>query len=276
MGRIFTLQEIEQGKVPQLKDFEIVERFLRTTVEREKQIYGALIYGSVMRRKFNCRSDLDCLFLVGSWEGAVPVLGRIAEYARKHNVHLEPIFMSEEQARDGRHPVTPLFYKHLRLAAEGNIGENGVVKSNPLNILFPMKKRHLDEVVEYLTFQLHRLRGRQVLYRSDSEAEQMKTLQDMMAVCIHVARRIVLLRWMPGLQDDSRESVARLYRHTASEELWRTLDRIVALDESYTAELNLQLLGSSSRARYGEVLDRLAHSMRDVVSFIETNLEGIT
>lgn len=81
MGRIFTWDEISNLKVPKTMDFQNVVKLLREEISREPTIVSAVIFGSVLRGDFNCRSDIDCLVIYDSTQEtrAATLLQRLDE-----------------------------------------------------------------------------------------------------------------------------------------------------------------------------------------------------
>ena len=63
MGKVFTWDEINSKKIPQVDSFHKVSSEIREILLPEKSIVTALLFGSVVRGDFNIRSDIDCVII---------------------------------------------------------------------------------------------------------------------------------------------------------------------------------------------------------------------
>jgi predicted nucleotidyltransferase len=66
MGRVFTIEEIESGRIPKHNSFDRVANRIRSQLIEMPQVKAAMIFGSYAKRRHNIRSDIDCL-IVYDW-----------------------------------------------------------------------------------------------------------------------------------------------------------------------------------------------------------------
>ena len=90
MGRIFSWEEIEQGKVPRLESFKEVTQKLRKELASNRKVVAALLCGSALRGDYSMRSDIDC-FVIYSDGVVFSDLRKLVAYAKRLSVPLEMI-----------------------------------------------------------------------------------------------------------------------------------------------------------------------------------------
>ena len=120
MGRVFSYDEIEQGRVPNQGQFELARDLfceLSDNYVKQEIFSGAFIFGSVAVDLCGIRSDFDAII---SLEDSVPTAISDAQYMIKHikyatkdSVPLGIEACTKESLQKGRNTASRFFGKHL-------------------------------------------------------------------------------------------------------------------------------------------------------------------
>lgn len=132
MGRVFTWDDVVQGRIPTLPCFITVRDRVIKTLGSDGGVHGAILLGSVIRGHHGVRSDIDVLVVIKEGHGSDVLirLRSLVRMARMLFVPLEIIPVREELAKKGVHTITRSFYRSCTEAVEqgGLIGDEHLLE----------------------------------------------------------------------------------------------------------------------------------------------------
>jgi len=134
MGRVYSIAEIEQGKVSTVGSHEAAARQIldakrETSLESGQlglvdfPIIGVMVHGSTARLEATVRSDVDVLTVFESHTSIEELRTYAIELsciALRNNVLIEPIIVTADDAASGAHTIDVLFLEYLRSAEEAH------------------------------------------------------------------------------------------------------------------------------------------------------------
>ncbi len=268
MGKVFTWIQVEGDYIPKPANFSKVVESLHRVLPVEPSITDAMICGSVARKEFTCRSDIDCVVVYDSFKRrqALHVMGELSRWADALHVPLNFIPCSTAVRGTRMHHLSPSFLEHLKATATA-----GFLKGRPLEGWAQSVTRQ-EGVEEYLRFKLHKLEARWAEYPAMDELSQARFLQKCLEAPIHVARRT--LAWFGPLSGDSKIAIQKQYRDAMPQALYMQLSGLLVLDGQYSEELQQQL-ESPSHANYYLMLELIQQRAPEVIEFVSANIEHL-
>jgi predicted nucleotidyltransferase len=266
MGKVFSPEEIESGRIPKPGAHRQAAEYILASLAREQSydgIAGVLVYGSTTTGSANVRSDLDVLVSFYNKEvqsGLQRVQSTFQSAEERYHVPVEPHI-----SRVNSYPpyIDPLFAKHLIDTAAQEEWSRGT----PVEMLFEhtVAAEKLGALaLNYIALKSVKMAKGIVNYRGEPD---LATLQRAFELPSALGRKIV-----PALREnadalaptysrqDLRDSTKELLEELAGETLWgyrnaqlalnhRTLDR---LDKEYSTVLAATLAGTVSLEAYDQ------------------------
>lgn len=266
MGKVFTHDDVRQGRVPNLESFKIQQQKVREALLQESSVESALIFGSVARGDHSIRSDFDCA-VVYQWEShevALSLMERLCVEASWMHVPLAFTLCDSGVAQTRAHYFGPGFRAHLKRA--GRVG--GSIKgdvSKHFAQSWPLK----EEVLSYVAHKLHKLQAGRVAYCSQDDGYQTRYLQKMLEAPLHVARKTLLC--CVNAELETKADVLRVYRTEMSSEMANELEALLEIDRLYTEELQARLV-DHDMYEYEQHLGRLFNEADRFIAFVRSNI----
>ncbi len=123
MGKVYSWQDVEARRIPQLTDFPLVIDHMREVFKKEKSILGGLVCGSVLRGDHNRRSDVNCVVVYDTKleREAMKVLQGISSFAANVHVPVGFVLCDTYTASTRFHHLGPAFRIHLQTAIAGKV-----------------------------------------------------------------------------------------------------------------------------------------------------------
>lgn len=267
MGKVFSWDEIAEGKIPQLQDFETVVSEIRQKLEAIDGVVGGTLCGSILWNSYNQRSDIDCVVVYDPAERreVVKALRGINQVAASLHVPTGLISLDTHIARTPLHHIGLSFAVHLRYAVENG----GLIKANPLPFFVFDDASVVNDVRGYLRNKLRRLEEGVSTLPTMESAELHRFLQKVLEAPVHVARKIL---WWQKVEtsDDAKQTVMRYYPDIASARERELFAKITVADGLYTTELLAQLQ-NPDKGRYSKVIQGMEDLTWDTLEFVRLN-----
>ena len=272
MGRIFSWEEIEQGKVPRLESFKEVTQKLRKELASNKKVVVALLCGSALRGDYSIRSDIDC-FVIYSDGVVFSDLRKLVAYAKRLSVPLEMIPVNIRMVGIDFYLLKETsFLHHLEWAAK----QGGIVKGETFSILKIMetdRKEMLKSTVTTISTKLHRALCE--LSRFEGE-KRIFNLGKILEAPIQMVREIVWARKIP-IPSQGKEEVLKAYWTIADEKSRHLLDEVVRVDKEYSATLekvSRQPDPAPYKEEYTRILGRIEEiGQNEILEFVVHNAQ---
>lgn len=270
MGRVFSVDDVQKGRVPGLEDFVAVRQKVFAALRDSSAIESALEFGATNRGDHNRRSDLDCA-VVYDWEQhvqAFDLMEGLACEASSAHISLTFELCDSSIANTGYHRFGPSFRQHLRRAHNSG----GVIKGDVCRHFDRgMKVPVADELKGYLAQKLSKLQNGRVMFFAHGldSSHQAHYLQKMIEAPMHVARKTLACLGVQGA--DSKASVVDEYHKGMPQELSAELDYFLKLDADYSRELD-QRLSDGDLFEYSECLGRLFGNANRIIGFVRANV----
>lgn len=266
MGKVFTWEEVRNGHIPLLQDFDSAIKAFREAVMAERSILGALVCGSVTRGDHTVRSDVDCFVLYDHVREseAFAFMQVSTGVAQKLHVPLGCVPCDSLLIKTRMHHLGQSFLWHLEKSSQAG----GLLKGDPLKAVAESVSEQ-EELEAYLRVKMYNLQEAWSKANTFSDERTASYLQKLLEAPMHTARKT--LAHLDRLAGDSKVQIRRLYRERMPSAMADQLERLVELDAYYTRGLYEQLERPQEHAYYrllGSVLVR----SEDVLEFIRSNL----
>lgn len=159
MGKVYSPEEISRGRYPDNGAHYILARELLTLRSRfltsGVPIVGAMVHGSTVRLEANIRSDVDFLAVLPDGESTYEFFdytNSLKNAAWTNRLTVEPIVMTESQAKSGEHSIDTLFLDYLVSTERG--GNPFVEKPESLeyltDLITPCELDPLESLRQYI------------------------------------------------------------------------------------------------------------------------------
>ena len=273
LGRIFSWEEIEQGKIPKLESFTEIAHIIRKDLLPNEKVEAALLCGSVLREDFCPRSDVDCIVIYNDI-AVISDLRRLITIAKTEFVPVEMIPIDVRMVEAGIHILNGSFLQHLQRAAK----EGGTIKGDLLSILKiaendPRKK--LKETFGVVSQKLNRALCE--LSRFEKE-KRIFNLGKILEAPVEIVRSIVWAKRLP-IVNESKGEVLRAYWTIADKRSKNLLEKVLEVGEEYSAVLEKVLQLSDPvpyKEEYTEILGRIEElGQNEIIEFIVHNAQLI-
>jgi len=275
VGRIFSLEEITERKIPKLESFTQVIQKLGKELATNKRVDAALLYGSALWRDFSIRSDLDCLVIYND-SAIFSDLKELITSAKKLFVPLEIVAIDQEMAKIGISSFGQgSFIHHLKRATK----EGGVIKGDPFSVLRIRESDRgeiLKRTIAIILTKLHKALCE--LSRFNGE-KRIILLGKILSAPMNIVRTAV---WAKGISipDESKKEVLRAYLGVADETSRSLLTSILRIDEEYSEMLERILKQHNPdlyKEEYAEMLRKIEEiGQNDILEFIRHNARLIS
>lgn len=269
MGRIFSWEEIIEGKIPRSVDFKIAGQRVEVEICTNDKIVGALFFGSILRNDLTVQSDIDVLILYRG--NIIKDLRELVFMAKLQFVPLQIIPLKVKIANRGIHTFNEgEFFSHLQWAAENG----GVVKANPLRFIRIRKtepKRVLERTFQVILGQT--MRGICELSYYEGE-KRMILLSKLLEAPMHIVRAVI---WYKGAKNpaETNEKTIKFYcKIVKKKKLIELLQEILGVQKEYSEILERILKQKDRRPyekKYEAILKKIEKTLEKVPTFIEAN-----
>lgn len=266
MGKVFTWEEVRNGHIPLLQDFDSAIKAFRMALALEDSITGALVCGSVTRGDHTVRSDIDCFVLYDHKREteAFAFMQASTEAAKLMHVPLGCVPCDSLLITTRMHHLGQSFMWHLEKSSQAG----GILKGDPLKAVAKSISKE-EELEAYLRVKMYNLQEALSKARIFSDERMASFLQKLLEAPMHTARKT--LAHMDHLAGDSKSQIRRLYRERMPSVMADQLERLVELDASYSAGLYEQIERPQEDA-YRRLLGSVFARSEDVLAFIRANL----
>lgn len=267
MGKVFSWDELEKGKIPRLSDFSVVANKIRHDLEACDAILGAALCGSVIWNHHNQRSDIDCVVVYNPEKRheAISIFQEINLVASDLFVPVNLMTLDADIAKKRVHHIGFSLIAHLGCAA----ANGGIVKRSPVPFLAYDNALAAEDVRGYFRSRLRRFEEGLIRLSSMDDCDLVKFLQAVLEAPVHVARTVMLLTGMELVDDSKRAIVANYPNITGAREL-ELFQRITTVDKNYTEELFVQLQ-HPDKARYFSAINNIKAIAPAALEFVRLN-----
>jgi len=277
MGRIFSWEEIEHGKIPELKSFrEVVEKVRKELAFNEK-VETAILCGSALRDDLSITSDIDCVVIYNDETVFLALKGLIA-YAKALYVPLEIIPIDIRMIKMGIHSLNGSFLQHLKRVAK----EGGIIKGDPILIFRPTEDNRtnsytkLRDTFEEISSKLNRALCE--LSRFEGE-KRIFNLGKILEAPMDIVRQIIWAQEIPII-NESKEEVLKAFWTIADKTSKKLLVKVLEVDEEYS-ELLEKILKQSAPGPYKDeyigILKKIEEiGQNEALEFIVYNAQLLT
>lgn len=253
MGRVFSFDEIEAGRVPKPEYFDSAKHMTLGWMDsmlENGEIEGGLVFGSVASGTASIRSDFDMVLVINDY--TVPQRIRSLRDLIKAAFHIpmEPILIPLELAHTSLHSLDSDFLFHM-----SKVGDENVVGRHPVSLIKPNNPDIIEVHTGYLASKLRKFRDGFFIEGQDAK---LKTLQRALEAPVSIGRRTLRTIGIPqedtdGNFNDTKKNVTRLFRqHFGDTRLGNGFDACLAQDAEYSALLKAAMQGEVSRHEYDE------------------------
>lgn len=229
LGRVFSWEEIIEGKVPTRQDFQVIKEVVREKLINNKKVVGALFLGSILRGDFSERSDIDVLVLHD--ENIFSDLTELITFAKKKFVPLQIIPVDIAMARQGIHTLSEgNFIEHLKWAAENG----GVIKENPLKFI---KIEEIEpKIVLMTTFRvISKAVAKSICELSLYEGEKkMILLAKLLEAPMHIVTQVIWYKRKENPEVVREKVIESYFEIVRDEKVIRLLQEILNIDKEYS------------------------------------------
>lgn len=267
MGKIFSWDDIERGRIPQQSDFPCVAECIRNNLEVAAGIIGGVLCGSVLYGGHNQRSDVDCVVVYDPTRRReiTSLLQSVRKAAANIYVPVEFIPIDGSIAPTSFHSIGPSFAAHLQYA----VHHGGLIKKNPLPLFMLGHIDDTEDVRGYLRNKLRRFEKDTVALPTMAESDLYRFLQKILEVAMHIARKTLWLNRVP-MPNDSKLEVVKYYPRISTSREYELFVGLVRTDNSYTAELACQLQHVDPIG-YSCVINKIRNRVESALEFIKLN-----
>ena len=273
LGRIFSWEEIEQGKIPKLESFTEIANIIRKDLLPNEKVEAALLCGSVLREDFSLRSDVDCIVIYNDI-AVISDLRRLITIAKTEFVPVEMIPIDVRMVEAGIHTLSGSFLQHLQRAAK----EGGTIKGDLLSILKIAENDPREKLKETFGIVSQKLnRALCELSRFEKE-KRIFNLGKILEAPVEIVRSIVWAKRL-SIVNESKGEVLRAYWTIADKRSKNLLEKVLEVGEEYSAVLEKVLQLSDPvpyKEEYTEILGRIEElGQNEILEFIVHNAQLI-
>jgi len=267
MGKVFSWSEIVEGKVPEQQSFANVAKTVRRELKSADGVVGGIICGSILWNNWSKRSDLDCVVVYDPEKrrDVVMTLQEINRFATGLYVPVEMIPLDTSIIKTPMHHIRYSFMVHLRHAIENG----GLIKEDLLALFSFDGITAIEDVCGYVRNKLRTVEKGANLLPTMSDPDRCRFLQKVLEAPMHIARKML---WLEGVEllDDRKQTVAQHYATVAGAREHELFEKVLAVDERYTAELHSQLQ-HPARDRYLRAIEEIQELVWDTLEFVRLN-----
>ena len=270
MGKIFTWEEIVNRRIPKIESFKITERSLETELTNCQGVIGAIKVGSIVWDLHTVLSDIDCVIVYekSKRSAVMKVLNSCKYKANQLFVPLELIPVDHISAKKGNHHLINTFLDGLSLFAKNG----AIIKRNPLDLITVNQLTRVQETWVYITNKTRKIEKGMSAIESIGEAELTDFCTRVLNPPLHTARKVLRCLGVSFENGDTKKHVVEEYKKIAPKKLVEILVEIIALNDRYFDQLNIQLTNPDKK-KYTDLLLSITRKSWKVKYFLEGNLE---
>jgi predicted nucleotidyltransferase len=236
MGRVFSLEEIKEKKVPEIESFEIVIEKAREKLSNDRNVIGAVHCGSTLpqRNDFSVRSDID-LFVLYNDERIFSTIQEIILFAKNLFVPVDFMPLDIKMAKMNIHPFNDdYFSSHVKWAAK----HGGAIKRNPFEVL-EIKETNPEIVLKAFFTVITKNLERSIceLLRFDGEKKYI-LLGKILEAPIKMVGYILYSEGKSAFSWQKQEIIKDYLANVGNSHLIEILQELIKVDRDYTEILN--------------------------------------
>lgn len=265
MGKVFTIEEVREGRIPSLEAFGEVRHVVREALQGERAVIAALEFGSVPRGDHTIRSDYE-VAVVYDWrlrEQVWMLLQHLQSKAKDYYVPLEVEPIAADIADSRWHTIGPNLKMHMERR-----GSAGTIMGDVPNLLAPTVSPR-SEVEHYLRTKLRKLEVGYLYYPQQDTQWQVHYLRKMLEAPIHVARKVLSYCGV-RVDDDSKKAIRSHYHTEVGGQSAHELESLVCVDQHYMEALKTYCAAADIEA-YAVFFESLPTHAPQVIDFIRSN-----
>jgi len=268
MGKVFSWNEIEEGKIPAINDFHIVCEKMKLKFSEMREIVGAAICGSILNEGIDIRSDIDAVIVYSESSRSIVIkaMQSLSLVAQELNVPIELVLISDGQARRSGHGIDRSFWEHL----EHSVENNGVIKINPQELI--ETKDTVLRDTKYCIARKGSVLEKRWARASIEDAGRYHFLEKLLSAPVYVARKVLRCHNSDLLKNgDSKKKVLEAYSNLFGDNpMVRLLHELVAFDKVYTEHLKMQIKEPQNKL-YVKMLEEIEEQAPNVLLFLQEN-----
>lgn len=264
MGRVFSFDEIYEGRIPAPADLDPLLTTIRERISDCEGVVHAMFVGSAAYGTLDYRSDVDVIVIYDDEhrDEATELFHLLHSRADGQYVPLELIPMSLAAASSKiLQPIGPSFGRHLRRAAQ----RGGVIKGDTLSVMSFDQDMRAD-VISYIRRKYYRMESGLATLPIMSERDRLLFCQKILELPIHTARKLLEFRNILG-EDDSKQRVIKEFQNLDSL-AGEDFTTLIEVGKYYERELDYQFDRDFSRPRYEKALDRIVNRAPVAIDFL--------
>ena len=189
MTRVFTWEEVRDGRIPSPEDMYVFVRRLREDLPRIRGVQGAVVCGSVLWKRANVCSDID---VVVGYTSMTPELHkelvRLQDIAHGQYITLQLIPWCIPSARTFVDHIDACFADHVYTASR----EGGMIGAD---IAANMRTGTIAELTscakQYVCRKLRKLEEGAIKYSTLTDEGRAKFLEQVLMSPVHVVRKVL-------------------------------------------------------------------------------------
>ena len=273
MGRVFSYEQIQEGKVPDPFVFTKVRKTFALSVGhgvRNETLVGGMVFGSAAVGRANRRSDLDVLLElpdddIESYESASRVV-RALKKATDGKVPVNAIVRSTESLLSGHHEMDRFFGAHLSGPHRTVVGED---PAKSLHLEFAPAHTIIDDYIH------SKMRKISQGFVTDDETKKLEHMQRLLDLPLAIGRKVVRavdeVEGTHRLTDDTankssvREAAMDLFEEHGISEVPSML---IDLNAVYDHVLDYALSGDINHRTYDDFLRDVASRAPAVMEWL--------
>lgn len=265
MGRVFALEEVRRGHVPQLQNFVIAEDHLVSLLKQSEYAeISALPFGAVGYLTPSRRSDFDVLIYYpdDQQDQAIQLIKDLKIFADELFIILDPVWVSHSGALVGHHDIRKGFEGHLRKMEKRGLGKCNQILENLKSLPISLD----DELRHYLYLKRRMICDAQAIGHPTTH-HHFRYLQRQLEAPIHIARRHLQCL---GYSADRKMEVLLEYERYVESPLSQRLTTLNSLDKFYSHSLGLMLeTGAFDPDKYAAALYQVEQGVPLLLEFID-------
>lgn len=274
MGRIFSYQEIQSGRVPEPNEFITARQHFADSLEAyidESSIAGAFIYGSVAVNLANRRSDFDILLSTPRAIEGFEAAKNLADDVRiktEGKIPISPIVQTIHDLKSGQHEMDRYFGEHLMS------GDRVVFGEDPARIInFP--DYPADEIIgTYLAQKKRRLINTYV--SADPLDVREGGMQRMLELPAAVGRKALQALAETGHIEsavkktaDKRQVIRAIRKVLKPDGLAEDFDTLLTANNNYTRLLDETIEGKHNQHAYENELVEIHNTIPTAILWVQ-------
>lgn len=282
MGRIFSYEEIAEGRLPTPETFTNTHQVFSELAHEGIQdgwLDGAFVYGSVALGLANPRSDFDAFLALtdSTLEVFVAAKQLISETLDSCNrtIPMAPNVQPVRALEAGRHEMDRFFGKHL-------CGDNRIVYGNDPASYISFAPLPADQILADYIFHKRRRLTDAYTATSPHDASEDSGIQRLLELPTSIGRKLLpaleevgIIGEQPEMGAHKKAVQARTRTLLASENLEEGFDQLLEFDQLYSDLLHAASQGSVSKEAYDDEIHGLHSGIPVAITWLSKLEESL-